>query len=202
MCLLHPNRKPHWPAPGELRASPIRGRLRSARYARLRSAAPGWGAQVAKNPITEETLHPQTHFPDDGENAALGTTVSSSVYAADEEPQALTDGDPDTVWRGRTPAEVTIDLGKLLKLTRIDLHLPINYRTARTQTLSISVSKDGGNAITVIEPAPVIFQRSNENMSTFDLKGTEARYVTISFEESDNVKNYAILAEIRIFVSQ
>ena len=40
MCLLHPNRKPHWPAPGELRASPFRGRLRSARYARLHSAAP------------------------------------------------------------------------------------------------------------------------------------------------------------------
>jgi len=58
MCLSHPNRKPHWPAPGELRASPIWGRLRLARYARLRSAAPRWGAQVAKNPITEETLHP------------------------------------------------------------------------------------------------------------------------------------------------
>ena len=47
---LHPNRKPHWPAPGELRASPFRGRLRSARYARLRSAAPGRGAQIAKSP--------------------------------------------------------------------------------------------------------------------------------------------------------
>ena len=57
LCLLHPNRKPHWPAPGELRASPFRGRLRSARYARLRSAAPGRGAQVAKNTITEQTLH-------------------------------------------------------------------------------------------------------------------------------------------------
>ena len=49
--------KPHWPAPGELRASPFRGRLRSARYARLRSAAPGRGAQIAKNTITEQTLH-------------------------------------------------------------------------------------------------------------------------------------------------
>jgi len=59
MCLLHPNRKPHWPAPGELRASPFRGRLRSARFARLHSAAPGRGAQIVKSPITEETLHPQ-----------------------------------------------------------------------------------------------------------------------------------------------
>lgn len=57
LCLLHPNRKPHWPAPGELRASPFRGRLRSARYALLRSAAPGRGAQVAKNTMTEQTLH-------------------------------------------------------------------------------------------------------------------------------------------------
>jgi hypothetical protein len=56
-CVCHPNRKPHWPAPGELRASPFRGRLRSARYARLRSAAPGRGAQIAKNQITEQTLH-------------------------------------------------------------------------------------------------------------------------------------------------
>ncbi|MCX6963309.1 MAG: hypothetical protein NTZ08_12820, partial [Verrucomicrobia bacterium] len=47
------------PAPGELRASPFRGRLRSARYARLRSAAPGRGAQIAKNQITEQTLHRQ-----------------------------------------------------------------------------------------------------------------------------------------------
>ena len=58
-CVCHPNRKPHWPAPGELRASPFRGRLRSARYARLRSAAPGRGAQIAKNQITEQTLHRQ-----------------------------------------------------------------------------------------------------------------------------------------------
>jgi hypothetical protein len=48
-CVCHPNRKPHWPAPGELRASPFRGRLRSA--------APGRGAQIAKNQITEQTLH-------------------------------------------------------------------------------------------------------------------------------------------------
>jgi hypothetical protein len=38
--LLHPNRKPHWPAPGELRASPFPG------------------TQIVKSPITEETLHP------------------------------------------------------------------------------------------------------------------------------------------------
>ena len=58
-CVLsHPNRKPHWPAPGELRASPIRGRLRSARYARLHSVGPGKGTQIVKSPITEETLHP------------------------------------------------------------------------------------------------------------------------------------------------
>jgi hypothetical protein len=35
--LLHPNRKPRWPAPGELRASPFRGRLRSAPKRALRS---------------------------------------------------------------------------------------------------------------------------------------------------------------------
>jgi len=40
-----------------LAASPIRGRLRSARYARLHSAGPGWGAQ-RERPITEELLHP------------------------------------------------------------------------------------------------------------------------------------------------
>gem|GEM_PF-1481273 len=58
-CVLsHPNRKPHWPAPGELRARPLRGWLRSARYARLRSAGPVRGAQIAKSPITEESLHP------------------------------------------------------------------------------------------------------------------------------------------------
>ena len=60
-CVLsHPIRKPHWPAPGELRASQFRGRLRSARYARLHSVGPGKGTQIVKWPITEETLHPLT----------------------------------------------------------------------------------------------------------------------------------------------
>lgn len=55
---LHPNRNHTGPLPASLGASPIRGRLRSARSARLLSAAPGWGAQERRS-ITEELLHPQ-----------------------------------------------------------------------------------------------------------------------------------------------
>jgi hypothetical protein len=49
-CVLsHPNRKPHWPAPGELRASPFPGPT---------AFGLGKGTQIVKSPITEETLHP------------------------------------------------------------------------------------------------------------------------------------------------
>jgi hypothetical protein len=78
-CVLsHPNRKPHWPAPGELRASPIRGRLRSARYARLHSVGPGKGTQIVKSPITEETLHPR--FPTDHEEEIFKERASAILW--------------------------------------------------------------------------------------------------------------------------
>ena len=44
--------------PGELRATPFRGRLRSARFAHIQSAAHGRGDQIVKGQIKEETLHP------------------------------------------------------------------------------------------------------------------------------------------------
>jgi len=54
VVFVAPRQKTTLASPGELRASPFWGRPRSAR---LRSAAPGRGAHIAKNPITEQTLH-------------------------------------------------------------------------------------------------------------------------------------------------
>ena len=57
----------------------IQGRLRSARYARLHSAAPGWSAQSrVKNQFTEETLHPQAS----GDVQKGGAIVSMGAAAA------------------------------------------------------------------------------------------------------------------------
>ncbi|HEY5792361.1 MAG TPA: DNA methyltransferase [Chthoniobacterales bacterium] len=60
--------------------------MRSARYARLLSAAPGWGAQ-RERPITEELLHPlQTMWPD---IYKVGNTAVERLGYPTQKPEAL-----------------------------------------------------------------------------------------------------------------
>ncbi|GIG68154.1 discoidin domain-containing protein [Phytomonospora endophytica] len=130
--------------------------------------------------------------------AAAAPTVHGLPVAAssvtDAHPAAhLTDGDRSTYWEsasGRLPQWATVDLGTVKRVDRVTLELPGKF-DARTQTLAVQGSLDGGGYATIAGSAEYTFDPA----VTIEFPATLARYVRIHVT-ANSAGSTAQLAEL------
>ncbi|GIH17499.1 discoidin domain-containing protein [Rugosimonospora africana] len=113
-----------------------------------------------------------------GPNLAAGKAASSSSSTSPYTPSNLNDGNQASYWESTNntfPQWAQIDLGASTNINQVVLKLPTGWG-ARTETLSIQGSTDGGNFTTIVASAGYNFDGSG-NVVTISFGATNARYV-------------------------
>ncbi|MFF4781257.1 discoidin domain-containing protein [Streptomyces griseorubiginosus] len=123
--------------------------------------------------------------PDPNRNLAKGrpatATGSQDVYT----PGKAVDGDPNSYWESANnafPQSWTVDLGASQTVRRLVLKLPPSSAWgARTQTVTVLGSTDGGSHATVVGAQGYRFDPATGNTATVSLPaGTSLRYLRLS----------------------
>ncbi|WP_243659648.1 discoidin domain-containing protein [Streptomyces sp. BK205] len=123
--------------------------------------------------------------PDPNRNLAKGrpatATGSQDVYT----PGKAVDGDPNSYWESANnafPQSWTVDLGASQTVRRLVLKLPPSSAWgARTQTVTVLGSTDGGSYTTVVGAQGYRFDPATGNTATVSLPaGTSLRYLRLS----------------------
>ncbi|MER6496446.1 MULTISPECIES: discoidin domain-containing protein [Streptomyces] len=123
--------------------------------------------------------------PDPNRNLAKGrpatATGSQDVYT----PGKAVDGDPNSYWESANnafPQSWTVDLGASQTVRRLVLKLPPSSAWgARTQTVTVLGSTDGGSYATVVGAQGYRFDPATGNTATVSLPaGTSLRYLRLS----------------------
>ncbi|CAM5341308.1 mycodextranase [Streptomyces griseorubiginosus] len=123
--------------------------------------------------------------PDPNRNLAKGrpatATGSQDVYT----PGKAVDGDPNSYWESANnafPQSWTVDLGASQTVRRLVLKLPPSSAWgARTQTVTVLGSTDGGSYATVVGAQAYRFDPATGNTATVSLPaGTSLRYLRLS----------------------
>ena len=117
---------------------------------------------------------------------ALRKTTSESSHTQVYASGNAVDGDPDSYWESANnafPQWLQVDLGASTGIGRIVLGLPPSSAWgARTQTLSVQGSNDGGTFSQVLGSTACAFDPATGNTATVNLPaGTTARYVRLTF---------------------
>ncbi|MFI1091227.1 discoidin domain-containing protein [Streptomyces sp. NPDC020917] len=119
-------------------------------------------------------------------NLALHKATSESSHTQSYGSGNAVDGDPNSYWESANnafPQWLQVDLGAPTGIGRIVLGLPPSSAWgARTQTLSVQGSNDGGTFSQVLGSAAYTFDPATGNTATATLPaGTTARYVRLTF---------------------
>jgi hypothetical protein len=115
-------------------------------------------------------------------NLAAGKATSESSHNQTYASSAVTDGNQSTYWESANnafPQWVQVDLGSAQTVGRVVLKLPASWG-ARSQTLAVSGSTDGGTFGTLKASASYTFDPASGNTVTVTFTGTSARYVRIT----------------------
>ncbi|WP_329343316.1 discoidin domain-containing protein [Streptomyces sp. NBC_00663] len=133
-------------------------------------------------------------------NLALGRTATAGGALGGYPAAHVTDGSQQTYWEGPTgsfPQWVQVDLGAPVPLDRVALKLPTGWE-ARTQSLSVLGSTDGGSFSTLAAGQGRVFNPSAANTVNIDLPTATARYVRVQLA-SNSGWNAAQLSELEVF---
>lgn len=133
-------------------------------------------------------------------NLALGRTATAGGALGGYPAAHVTDGSQQSYWEGPTgsfPQWVQVDLGAQISLDRVALKLPTGWE-ARTQSLSVLGSTDGGSFSTLAAGQGRAFNPSAANTVNIDLPTATARYVRIQVA-SNTGWNAAQLSELEVF---
>ncbi|NUO47204.1 MAG: APHP domain-containing protein [Streptomyces sp.] len=133
-------------------------------------------------------------------NLALGRTATAGGALGGYPADHVTDGSQQTYWEGPTgsfPQWVQVDLGAPVPLDRVALKLPTGWE-ARTQSLSVLGSTDGGSFSTLAAGQGRAFNPSAANTVNIDLPAATARYVRVQVT-SNSGWNAAQLSELEVF---
>ncbi|WNM40140.1 discoidin domain-containing protein [Micromonospora halotolerans] len=116
---------------------------------------------------------------------ARGRPTTESSHTQSYGSGNVVDGNPDTYWESANnafPQWVQVDLGAATPVGRVVLRLPPSaVWQARTQTLSVLGSTDGGGWSTLVAAAGRVFDPATGNQVTLAFAATPARYVQVRF---------------------
>ena len=117
----------------------------------------------------------------DGPNLALGKAVSASGSHGEYAATHANDGDQGSYWESPSdafPQWLQIDLDSSVSVDQVVLRLPVSWG-ARTQTLSVQGSTDGGSFDTLAASAEYDFGPAAASSVTIDLPASSVRYVRV-----------------------
>ncbi|MBY8851594.1 discoidin domain-containing protein, partial [Saccharothrix sp. MB29] len=135
-------------------------------------------------PPTTTTTTTTTTSVQPGGNLARGRPTSATTANGGFPASNAVDGNPGSYWESANnqfPQSLTVDLGRPETLGRLVLRLPPPAEwAARTQTLSVSGSADGGAYTQVVGSAQYRFDPASGNQVTVPVSGAH-RFVRLTF---------------------
>jgi hypothetical protein len=153
----------------------------------------GDGGRMLKGQIALTAVRPTQPMTGDGgggtppaTDLALHRPTSESSHTQVYGSGNAVDGDPNTYWESANnafPQWIQVDLGSAATVRRLVLTLPPSAAWgARTQTLSVQGSVDGGTFSQLAAPAGRLFDPATGNTATVTLpSAATARYVRLTF---------------------
>jgi F5/8 type C domain/CARDB len=117
-----------------------------------------------------------------GSNLASGKTASASSSNGQYVAGNLNDGNQGSYWEsanGAFPQWAQIDLGANTSVNQVVLKLPTGWG-ARTETLSVQGSTDGGSFTTLVASTGYNFDPNSSNTVTINFGATSQRYVRVN----------------------
>ncbi|GGK89129.1 lectin [Sphaerisporangium melleum] len=132
-----------------------------------------------------DTFTGTTTTPPPGTDLAAGRPISADSHTQVYVAGNANDADPYSYWESANhafPQSITVDLGAVTGVGRIVLGLPPSPAWgARTQTLSVLGSQDGGTYSTVVAPKGYLFDPAAGNTVTITFPATSRRFVRLTF---------------------
>ncbi|RSD25359.1 discoidin domain-containing protein [Amycolatopsis eburnea] len=143
-----------------------------------------WPSPVYGSDNGGTTTPPPTTTPPSG-NLALRKTVSASGSQGGFPPANAVDGNANSYWESANnafPQTLTVDLGAAASITKVTLKLPPSSAWgARTQTVTISGSTDGGTYTTLVGSRGYAFDPASGNTASVSFPATSQRFVRLTF---------------------
>ncbi|MFC0434903.1 discoidin domain-containing protein [Kutzneria buriramensis] len=149
-----------------------------SRYVRVEITGNSAGSQAQ---LSDLEVVPATV---DATNLALGKTMSASGSQGGYPPSNANDGNQGSYWESANnafPQWLQVDLGASVSSTQIVLKLPTANWGARTQTLSVQGSTDGGNFSQIVASAGYTFDPASNNTVTINYSPVTTRYLRLNF---------------------
>jgi parallel beta-helix repeat protein len=123
--------------------------------------------------------------PQPGTNLARGKAISASASQGGFPPSNAVDGDANSYWESANnafPQTLTVDLGTAASIDKVTLRLPPSSAWgARTQTVTISGSADGGSYTTLVGSRGYAFDPASGNTASVSFAATSQRFVRLTF---------------------
>ncbi|GAB6901817.1 hypothetical protein JCM9957A_49070 [Kineosporia succinea] len=123
-------------------------------------------------------------------NLAASKAVSESSHTQDYAAAHITDGDVNSYWEAASgfPQSITVDLGRARVVGRLELALPpVADWNRRTQTISISGSRDGSSWVRLRSGRGYVFDANSAARNATGVSFTPApvRYLKLTFSAND-----------------
>jgi parallel beta-helix repeat protein len=123
--------------------------------------------------------------PTSGSNLARGKAISASASVGGFPPSNAVDGDANSYWESANnafPQTLTVDLGAAASINKVTLRLPPSSAWgARTETVTISASQDGGSYTTLVGSRGYAFDPASGNTASASFTATSQRFVRLTF---------------------
>ncbi|WP_435972461.1 CARDB domain-containing protein [Streptomyces sp. Qhu_M48] len=145
-------------------------------------------------------LMPVTAYAVAGTNLALGRTATASAAHGAYPAGNVTDGGQQSYWEGPVgsfPQWVQIDLGAATRVDSVVLKLPTTWE-ARSQTVAVLGSTDGGSFTSLAAAQPRAFDPSAANTVTLGVTSATTRYVRVQVTANTGW-NAAQLSEVEVY---
>lgn len=143
-------------------------------------------------------------FGPGGANLAAGRSVTDSGHQDGFVASNAVDGNTGTYWEGpenRFPAWFAVDLGSKISVGRVVIALPSSPDwSARSQTLMISESDNGGYYRRLVSLQTYTFDPASGNQVTITFNPTSTRYLALMFT-SNSAWPAAQMAELGVYPS-
>jgi hypothetical protein len=155
----------------------------SVRFLRLDfTANSGWPAAQ----LSELSVYgPRKVAAPGAANLAAGCRVYAAGYTQDYAPAHVTDADPASYWESVNnvfPQTLTVDLGTASTVDRVVLVVPsLSTWGARTQTITVQGSVDGGGYTTITGARGYTFDPGSGNMATDSFGAVRIRFLRLVF---------------------
>ncbi|MEU7788051.1 discoidin domain-containing protein [Amycolatopsis sp. NPDC049159] len=123
--------------------------------------------------------------PQSGTNIAKGKAISASASQGGFPPSNANDGTTASYWESANnafPQTLTVDLGAAASINKVTLRLPPSSAWgARTETVTISGSTDGGSYTTLVGSRGYAFDPASGNTASASFTATSQRFVRLTF---------------------